>query len=172
MSSAKTRNDSVIFAIQSLIPEHLENPDYPASRFVDELQVKENDTYRPLFVPSLQTMNELIEVGMMFEQWGLELTFNYLKNKVIPELEEMYQAGTPEYFSTLIFNSNLVEDERLNEEAMLIMNADLGPLTDMVSCHRCGTLKVRKKMAQTRSADEGVTAIFTCPTCGFTWNQN
>jgi DNA-directed RNA polymerase subunit M/transcription elongation factor TFIIS len=51
------------------------------------------------------------------------------------------------------------------------MNADHGPLTDIAGCKRCGALKVHKKMAQTRSADEGATAIFTCPKCGFGWNE-
>ena len=36
-------------------------------------------------------------------------------------------------------------------------------------CKRCGAKTVAVEMKQTRSADEGMTAIFTCSTCGANW---
>ena len=36
-------------------------------------------------------------------------------------------------------------------------------------CKKCGEKNVRVEMKQTRSADEGMTAICTCLTCGAAW---
>jgi DNA-directed RNA polymerase subunit M/transcription elongation factor TFIIS len=170
MKSKTTRHNSVFLAVQAVIPEKDRNSKPDAEDFV-ALRVREGDSTRPLFTPSMQTMNELIELGKMFTKWGVQETYAYIKTKVIPELEEMYQAGKSERYSVLIFNSPLLEEERQNEEIMLAINADRGPLTDIASCIRCGEAKVHKKMAQTRSADEGATSIFTCPRCGWGWNE-
>jgi len=36
-------------------------------------------------------------------------------------------------------------------------------------CHKCGEFGAFITMKQTRSADEGMTAIGNCPSCGHTW---
>ena len=38
------------------------------------------------------------------------------------------------------------------------------------TCKKCGEKSVTVHMKQTRSADEGMTAIFTCSVCNLTWS--
>ena len=166
---ATTRNNSIILTITAIIPQDQQDDGYDADKFA-ALKVREGDKSRDFFTPSMQSMNELLELSKMITLWGAKQTYEYLVNDVIPTLEEMYEAGTPQRFSVLIFNSPLLENERLNEEVLAAMHGN-GQLTDTASCMRCGESKVYKKMAQTRSADEGMTAIFTCPRCGFGWNE-
>lgn len=166
MYKAKTRDNSVIFTLQRIIPKD-------AHRFAD-LRVKTGETSRPLFQSNMQSMAEIMELGYMVQDgvWGVEKTLKYLQEQVIPRLEEMYIAETPEYHSVLVFESPLLEEQKENEAVMLANNADVGPLSDISSCGRCGATKVNRKVKQTRSADEGATAIFTCPICKNTWNEN
>lgn len=171
MKSAQTRANSIFYALKAIIPEETAKDGYDASAFAD-LRVKTGDTSRPLFVPSVENMAaELVEVAAMISIWGVEETYNYLVQTVIPRLEELYDAGTPEYSSVLIFNSPLLAVERQHEAIGDSINSRLGPLTNIASCGRCGTRKVHRLMQQTRSADEGITAIFTCPTCGNQWQE-
>lgn len=172
MFKAKTRDNSIIFVLQTFIPDDVVLDDKDAPSAFAELRVERGEKSSPLFEPNVQTMAELIEVSYMVQTWGVEKTYLYLKEQVIPHLEEMHVAGRPEHHSVLIFGSSLAAEQKENEDVMLALNADLGPLTDIASCARCGATKVNRKVKQTRSADEGVTAIFTCPICKNTWNEN
>ena len=170
MQSAQTRANSIFYALKTIIPEGIAKEGYDASAFADFV-VKTGDTSRPLFMPNLETMSELVELSAMVEIWGVEQTYNYLKNVVIPKLEELHDSKTPQYSSVLIFNSPLLAVERQHEAVGISINSRLGPLTNIANCGRCGATKVHRKMAQTRSADEGATAIFTCPECGNQWQE-
>jgi DNA-directed RNA polymerase subunit M/transcription elongation factor TFIIS len=170
MQSAQTRANSVFYALKAIIPPEKATDELNASAFAD-LKVKTGETSRPLFVPSLETMAELVELSAMITDWGLQESYDYLVTKVIPKLEELHESQTPQYSSVLIFNSPLTAVERQHEIIGASINSSLGPLTNITSCGRCGASKVHRKMAQTRSADEGTTAIFTCPDCGNQWQE-
>lgn len=172
MLKVKTRDNSVFYALQTFIPSDAKIEGQDAlSKFAD-MRVQTGDTSRLLFEGDMRSMVELVELAYMVEVWGIVKTYTYLKEQVIPKLEEMHIAGTRQYHSVLVFDSSLVAEQKENEEVMLALNDDLGPLTDIASCGRCGATKVHRKMKQTRSADEGITAIFTCPNCQNTWNEN
>lgn len=169
MRSKKTRDNSLISILISLF-EGLDGEGLTPEDFV-KLTVKTPTGSVDLFTPTVKSCSELIEVGGMMRKFGVRATYDYITTHVIPKLEEMHEVGETEYHSVLIFDSPLLKEERENEDAMLSLNDDKGPLTDVASCFKCGEPKVHRKMAQTRSADEGMTAIFTCPTCKFTWSE-
>ena len=125
----------------------------------------------PLFDTTLSTAAEINELAGIVQHLGIKRTYDYLLNTVIPMLNELYESGQTPQYSIITFHSPLLESERQAENAMLVLNEDKGPLTDIVSCPKCGAPKVHRKMAQTRSADEGQTSIYTCPNCGAGWSE-
>lgn len=126
-----------------------------------------------------QMIAEIHDLGFLVRERGVEATWDYLTKTVIPILREQREIVTrqPEKYtvvpySEIIFMSPLLEEEREREEIALALNKDEGPLTDIASCQRCPAKKVHRKVAQTRSADEGMTSIFKCPDCRFGWSEN
>lgn len=55
--------------------------------------------------------------------------------------------------------------KKLNDE----INPDLGNVTTMWTCSKCGHNKTSYYQLQTRSADEPMTTFVTCITCGNKW---
>lgn len=131
---------------------------------------------KPLFNPedekSIAEIHDLS--SMMHHKFidGARTIYNYLKDVIIPARNELIESGREEIYSLITFMSPLLEEHRKREEAALALLEDKGPLTDTVSCPRCGASKVHRILKQTRSADEGITALFTCPNCSLPWAEN
>jgi DNA-directed RNA polymerase subunit M/transcription elongation factor TFIIS len=125
----------------------------------------------PLFTTTVASGAEINELAGLVALQGLVETFKYLTDIVIPKLNEMHEVGQIPQHSIITFESPTLEVERRAEKAMLSLNEDKGPLTDAASCPKCGAPKVHRKVAQTRSADEGMTSIFLCPRCLFGWSE-
>uniref|UniRef100_A0A6C0CHD9 TFIIS-type domain-containing protein n=1 Tax=viral metagenome TaxID=1070528 RepID=A0A6C0CHD9_9ZZZZ len=135
-----------------------------------EKRLRENRTAK--------TIAEMHDLSMMMhrlhteETNGVKAVYEYLTTKVIPILNEMIEDKQEEHFSIITFSSPLLHEYAKIEEAVLALNENRGPLTDATSCKRCGALKVHRRIAQTRSADEGFSSIFICPQCSFSWVEN
>jgi DNA-directed RNA polymerase subunit M/transcription elongation factor TFIIS len=126
-----------------------------------------------LFTPTPEGIANIHEVSMLFvSPIGVKGAFDYLYLVVRPYIQKMYEIKQDIYHSPIVFLSPLLQEQARQEAAMLEHNDDKGPLTDAVSCQRCGALKVHRTVAQTRSADEGQSAIFQCPSCLFSWTEN
>ena len=128
---------------------------------------------------TMQTISEIHDLSFLIRDHGALAAWDYLTKIVIPKLREQREiihhepdryTVTP--YSEIIFLSPLLQEERYREEIALTLNKDEGPLTDIASCGKCSAPKVHRKVAQTRSADEGMTSIFTCPECRFGWSEN
>jgi DNA-directed RNA polymerase subunit M/transcription elongation factor TFIIS len=144
--------------------------DKTAQNFVD-LKLADGN---PLFGTDEKSISEIHEVAAMMHKLpkGAEQAYYYLSQTVIPIRNELLETNQKETYSTIIFMSPLLEQHRKREEAVLALLEDKGPLTDAASCPKCGEPKVHRRLAQTRSADEGTTSIFTCPRCAFPWTDN
>lgn len=171
MSSRRQQENSLLLAIGVVMEPYASAELKLTPSDFANLNIDTSNGRRPLFTPSTKSCAEIIELAGMFKSIGVQKTYEYLVNHVIPKLQEMSEVGEVEYFSVLTFDSPLLEHERRNEEAMHTLNDDRGPLTDITPCVRCGAPKVHKKMQQTRSADEGMTAIYTCPVCKYGWTE-
>jgi len=124
-------------------------------------------------ISNVAMISELVDISQLMMKKGVDVAWEYLTSVVIPKMNEQFESQsvvTP--FSTLIFESPLLEKHREVERAAMALNDDKGPLTDVTSCKKCGALKVHRIVKQTRSADEGATSIFDCPNCKFTWTEN
>jgi len=145
MSKVEISRNRIIAAFGAILKNLDDNKGFTPEDFAN-LRTNEG----PLFEPNVQTISEIIELGNMMKVMGVENTYNYLVENVIPKKNEIYEADKTEYFSILIFDSPLLDDQKKVEEAMLRLNDDKGPLTDSVSCKNCGNPKVHRKVKQTR----------------------
>jgi DNA-directed RNA polymerase subunit M/transcription elongation factor TFIIS len=123
-------------------------------------------------VREIKIVGEIHDVSMMMMRMGPKRVYDYLRNVAIPILNEMIEDRQEQYFSIITFTSPLLAEYAKKEEAVLALNENKGPLTDAASCKRCGALQVHRRIAQTRSADEGFSSIFICPQCSFSWVEN
>lgn len=127
---------------------------------------------------TLTRIGEMHDLSMMMHRINKEgrngprEVYEFLKHTVIPARNEMLGNEEVEYFSTVTFLSPLLREYKKNESAVIALNENKGPLTDAASCKRCGEPKVHRRIAQTRSADEGFSSIFICPKCSFSWVEN
>jgi DNA-directed RNA polymerase subunit M/transcription elongation factor TFIIS len=140
---------------------------------VPKKQENETDvTRRAREVQEVKIIGEMHDVSMMIMRMGVKAVYDYLTNVVMPILNEMIEDKQEQYFSIITFTSPLLKEYAEKEEAVLALNENKGPLTDASSCKRCGALQVHRRIAQTRSADEGFSSIFICPQCSFSWVEN
>jgi DNA-directed RNA polymerase subunit M/transcription elongation factor TFIIS len=127
------------------------------------MTVGQGDDERPLF--TADKLPEIWTLYFMFRDYGTRAVLNYLENMVKPKLEEYILLQENEPYSTLIFESPLLDEARRREEITLALNDDTGPLSDMYSCGRCGAERTHVNSKQTRSVDEGPTLLIKCPVC-------
>jgi DNA-directed RNA polymerase subunit M/transcription elongation factor TFIIS len=62
-----------------------------------------------------------------------------------------------------------LEDDEEDEEDQTVKNCAKG---EMMRCRRCKGSDISFSQLQTRSADEGMTAYYTCDHCGKRWKQS
>ena len=130
-------------------------------------------------IAAAQTIAEIYDLSFLMLEQGVDSAWSYLTEVVIPKLNEQWEVlnqnvrtFTVTPYSEVIFLSPLLEEQRHREDIAIALNKDEGALTDVASCLKCAAPKVLRKIAQTRSADEGATSIFKCPRCKFGWNEN
>lgn len=173
--SINVGSDRVLKGFEAILRPFADRDGLEAMNFAS-LRLKDG---RPLFVATVKSAGEMYDLGCMmhhFQKQGGEnpvrRVYTYLESVVIPTLNEMIEDGKEEHFSIITFMSPLLEEERERENAVIALNENKGPLTDASSCKRCGALQVHRRIAQTRSADEGFSSIFICPQCSFSWVEN
>ena len=120
----------------------------------------------------VSTVASIHDIGCLMMAKGVQQAYDYLVDVIIPERIERLELDKGVNPNDIVFKSPILADHREREEAALALNEDVGILTDEQSCGRCNAIKVHKRIAQTRSVDEGATALFDCPKCKFTWSEN
>lgn len=126
-----------------------------------------------------QSISDMHDLGFMMEERGVDATWDYLTQVIIPTLNEQWEVMSKDIklyavkpYSEIVFLSPLLDEQRRREDIAMELNKDEGVLTDAASCPRCGAKEVNRKIAQTRSADEGLSSIYKCPKCKFPWTEN
>lgn len=135
------------------------------------------DTDHPLPLLSVDRLYEIYELYYVMEKFGVNNTYVWLKDDVIPKMQETYeryQGSSKDVISKLpsliVFDSPLLAEQRDREIAVLAVQAGEGIITDTRQCAKCD-VNVRMKIVQDRSADEGPSTHFTCPKCGCSWKE-
>jgi DNA-directed RNA polymerase subunit M/transcription elongation factor TFIIS len=115
--------------------------------------------YTSTRAPILTTTNTDVfrEVMDMISQLGAETTYEFLA-----------RCSTPD---DVIWGQPAMETARSKSALELnILRDDPKVHVSNISCPRCNKFTVLfKKMAQTRSMDEGMTTYYTCSNCGNNW---
>tara|TARA_R110001632_G_scaffold67017_4_gene157637 strand:- start:1237 stop:1761 length:525 start_codon:yes stop_codon:yes gene_type:complete len=166
IQKVKASDDGIIKAFGQVIPKN-QSSKYKAQDFAS-LTVGD----RKLFDTTKQSLSDIFDLGFLMEEKSIDEAYEFLVTDVIPKMKEAQEIGEDDYHSLIIFNSPLLEVQKINERTALYLQDDKGPLTDLISCPRCGASKVRHEKIQTRSADEGATSVFTCVVCNWNLTQS
>lgn len=141
-----------------------------------DLQVKVGDHKQYVFNLADQTasdhrkkqqMEEIWQLYFLIQKIGFVATLNYIKDEVMPRIAELILREESEIYSTSVFESPLLSEERRREEITLALNDDKGDLSDMYPCRRCNNPRTYTTSKQTRKADEGATVFMQCPVCNW-----
>lgn len=172
LQTIKVNDNKVLKAFAKVIPEKgIKTAKYNAQDFAN-LMVDDRHLFSGKPDAIENTLADIWFLGFMMSEIGIDETYDYLQNQIIPEIKEAEEIGEKDYYSRIIFHSPLTATQRENEAHTLFLQEDKGPLTDLMSCPRCGASKVRHEKIQTRSADEGATSIFTCVICNWTLTES
>jgi len=95
----------------------------------------------------------------------------HLRDNVIPLKNELIERGDTEMYSTIVFESPLLQEARDHEAISIALQDDRGVLSETSACGRCGSGENYMRIAQTRSVDEGPTTIITCSKCKNCWSE-
>jgi len=57
------------------------------------------------------------------------------------------------------------------DEGVIIEREELGALSSITSCPKCGHSPVYYTSIQSRAADEPPVRIYKCPKCGYGWRE-
>ena len=117
--------------------------------------------FTPERLPEIYNLHFLTKA----ENGGPEGALDYYRNVVIPSVYEYALKEDNEPYSSGLFESPLLVEERRREEITLALNSDRGDLSDMYPCPRCNAPRTYVSSKQTRSADEGATVFMECPDC-------
>lgn len=143
---------------------------YPPQAFLDLAFETENGEKRRVF--TADNIAELYDLHFMMEKRGVEATFLWLQNDILPQKRQLYEQGKKELFSLVIFQSPLLDPQKEREAKFLSLQKDEGSLTDTRQCPKCDAPKVRQRNVQDRRIDEGSSAVYTCPKCSYGWKES
>lgn len=144
--------------------------DRTAQDFLQLTYLNRDGEDEPLFTS--KSYSELWELYFIIREIGLERTYQWLYEELIPQIEDEVQKNDVQIYSLLIFNSPLLDEQREREELALSMQQDRGILSDIKSCRKCGNEKTYLRVVQDRSADEGPSSVYECPKCYACWKEN
>lgn len=116
---------------------------------------------------SAENIDVVWNLHFEFGKRGVKETYEWLRDEVLEKKKELILRGVAEIYKIAIFESKLLEEAKEKEKLALALQQNLGVLSDIKSCGKCGKEKIYVKVAQTRSIDEGPTSIFTCPKCNY-----
>jgi DNA-directed RNA polymerase subunit M/transcription elongation factor TFIIS len=149
---------------------------YAPQDFVSDLRLfRGTNQEKPLL--TVNNFPEIYELYFIIDKFGVDATYVWLKDSVIPKMHEDYERYEGNIDSALalpsyiIFDNPLLAEQRDREIAVLAVQAGEGIITDTRQCAKC-EVNVRMKIIQDRSADEGPSTHFTCPRCACSWKEN
>lgn len=123
----------------------------------------------PVFSPD--KIEEIWELFATMKELGLEETYLWLRNTVVPRKEEIERRGIPEVSSIIGTETPILNDLKKREKVAIALEQDVGTLSDIRSCGKCQNEKTYFRVVQDRKADEGPSSVFTCPRCNFCWKE-
>lgn len=113
---------------------------------------------------TLENRPLLYEIIGMCEQGGVECSCEYI--------QEIVNKGESRW-TEIVFQFKTFVANRNQYQADIIRIRDKIEVSDgILPCPRCNSLKTSYTQSQIRSADEPMTIIAVCSTCGHKWRQN
>ena len=129
----------------------------------------EDGVFESLF--TADRMGEIWDLYFQMQANGIESTYQWLNNTIIPRKEELLGRRIVEIYPISVFESPLLDEVKEREQIALSLEQDQGILSDIKGCGKCGNEKTYVRVVQDRSADEGPSSVFTCPRCNTCWKE-